>query len=171
MYILHGMQKSFHNERREQGMNKLREILSGREVAIAGIGKYQQDFEYVFEEVRPIMYIVEDGSTDLHNGRRVVPVEEVRELELDNLLIIICDALESEIEKRLRGAGLEGYGKNYIWAEELFEALDFNLSDTVGERKVVFWNYCTDLKAKYDEIEALQGIEPYMITGAQQRKY
>jgi len=32
-------------------MKGLLEIVNGRKVAIVGLGKYQQDFEYIFDEL------------------------------------------------------------------------------------------------------------------------
>jgi len=141
-------------------VKKLREIIAGRKVAIAGIGKYQQDFEYVFEELTPEIYITKDNDIKVYNGKQVVDVEKIREIDLENTLIIICDRVTSLLEKRIEELGLKGSGEDYIRAEALFETLDFDLAGEINGRKIVYWDYKAELENKYREVKELADIKP-----------
>lgn len=42
----------------------IEKAIRGKKVGICGIGKFQEDFEYVFQEIRPLFYIVNEKNNE-----------------------------------------------------------------------------------------------------------
>ncbi len=123
---------------------KLEKIISGRKIAICNIGKFQEDFEWVFFDIKPDLYI--DDEYDGESFKKI-PVRRTNEINKANIvryLVIVCDieahksgAPEREWE-RLEKNGL-AHGSEYIFAEELFTTLDFDWKECVNGRKIAVW--------------------------------
>ena len=71
-------------------MNKLKKILHGRKIAICGIGKFQEDFEYVFDTIKPKFYISDSFSGVEYHDLPVYKTQDLKKNNLENILIIVC---------------------------------------------------------------------------------
>lgn len=122
--------------------NKLKKMIDGKEVAICGIGKFQEDFEYVFETLKPKFYIADDFDGKTYKGLDVYRTTELKQCSLDNILIIVCDLhamAHSEREwNRLEQVGYKK-GEDFIFAEELFPTLNFDIETAAAGRKIAIW--------------------------------
>lgn len=130
-------------------MSRLSKILNGRDIAICGIGKFQEDFEYVFDALKPRFYISDDFEKKQHKGLPVYKTFELKNVNLENILIIICDlsAVNNCKEKRdwnrLEEEGIY-WGKDFVFADELFPTLDFDWKETAAGRKIAVWGTGTE---------------------------
>lgn len=111
-------------------------IVKGRRVFIFGIGKQQEDFEYVYDDISVEGYMTVSGEESF-NGNRAFKFSELSNDFFVNTLVIICLKKDETVEKLFTDKGLYGNGKNYIWAEELFVFLDFNLKNVAASRSIV----------------------------------
>ncbi|MCI8307287.1 MAG: radical SAM protein [Lachnospiraceae bacterium] len=135
-------------------MSRLTKILKGREIAICGIGKFQEDFEYVFDTLKPKFYISDDFAGKLYKELPVYRTYELKEADLNNVLIVVCDltVVKSGCEKRdWNRLEDEGYnwGKDYIFADELFQTLDFDWKETANGRKIAIWGTGAESRKLY----------------------
>lgn len=125
-------------------MNKLKKILHGRKIAICGIGKFQEDFEYVFDTIKPKFYISDSFSGVEYHDLPVYKTQDLKKNNLENILIIVCDlkiitpCAEIREWNRLEEEGYH-WGRDFIFADELFPTLDFDWKETAGERKIAIW--------------------------------
>lgn len=148
-------------------MKKLSEMISDRNVAICKIGKFQEDFQYVFDWVHPTCYIDDSYSEKTYNELPVHRVSELGEAP-SPLFIIICDleAHNADVKGRewqcFGELGLE-WGKDYVFADELFSELDFDYRTKIRGRKIAYWGtgnparqlLLSGLPSKYDLEPAL----------------
>ena len=139
-------------------MKALFEIVNDRKIAIVGLGKYQQDFEYIFDELDIDFYIADKGDADVK--RPVLQIDEVSKEELENHLVIICESKPSRVEECLKKFGMLGQGVDYIYGEELFQTLDLDLERLAKGRKIAFWGYTEDCKKNIQRVEAIRDLIP-----------
>lgn len=147
-------------------MSRLAKILKGREIAICGIGKFQEDFEYVFETLKPKFYISDDLQAKQYHDICVYRTSELKNVNFENVLIIVCDlnVVKSGGEKReWNRLEEEGYhwGEDFIFADELFPTLDFDWKETAGKRKIAIWGTGAESRKFYitNKAETL-GLRP-----------
>lgn len=140
----------------------LSEIVKGKKVIIAGSGKMRYDFEYVFDEILPEAYIC-DGALNTNVIDDYILLDSLRGSDVAGRFIIICASKESNYERRFVELGLKGRGEDYIFAEDLFELLDFNLLREASGRKIAFWDYSPRQDAQIKKAEALRSLSPDVV--------
>ncbi len=135
-------------------MNRLKAMLKTKKIAICGIGKFQEDFEYVFDTLKPEFYISDGFNGKAYKGLCVYRTSELKACDLSHILIIVCDLSE---EKRCSKDGewnrlkQEGYqhGEDFIFADELFPTLDFDWEEEAAGRKIAIWGTGAECKKFY----------------------
>lgn len=101
-------------------------LFNDKKVYLYPVGKYQKDFEYIFDELKIEGYL----STDLekYNGKLsspppVINITDVKNMDNEEIKVIICSE-----DKALKKSLIDNWGYEYessiIYAEELFELLD-----------------------------------------------
>lgn len=135
-------------------MSRLTKILKGREIVICGIGKFQEDFQYVFDTLKPKFYISDDFDGEYYKDLPVYRTFELKNMDLDNILIVVCDlnVLKSTNETRdWNRLEDEGYlwGEDFVFADELFTTLDFDPEDYAHGRKIAFWGTGAECRMVY----------------------
>lgn len=135
-------------------MSKLEKIIYGRKIAICGIGKFQEDFEYIFHTLKPEFYISDSFDGVKYHDLPVYKTQDLKEQDLENILMIVCDlkaitsCVESREWNRLEEEGYQ-WGRDFIFADELFHTLDFDWKETAGDRKVAIWGTGTESRKYY----------------------
>ncbi len=104
---------------------------------ICGVGKIQNDFEYIFPEMKPEYYIWTESSQQYSDDLVVYGYEKLEE-ETGDFYVIICDREKEVCAGELERHGLK-YGEKYGYADDYFSKLDYPLKEKVRNRKVVVW--------------------------------
>lgn len=111
-----------------------------KKIIICGVGKIQNDFQYIFTEYEPAWYIWTENSHKYKESMEnlIYPYEHLREEDKNNIEVIICDKFKEQCGGELEKYGLK-YGKHYFYAEDYFYALDFPLKSIAAGRKLAIW--------------------------------
>lgn len=119
-------------------------------VVIWGNGKFQQDFQYIFEDIIPAYYVVDNSEYPIGGG--VYPAAELREdPDRDRMMIIICDFDQVSAGNTLVKMGFE-HGKSFLYADEIFAVLDEIPKLNINNRKLAFWGTGTELSYFRDKV-------------------
>ncbi len=112
-------------------------MFEDKKVIILGTGKFQQDFQYIFQDISPAYYISLKDECDIH--KNIYPITYLlEEKDKENLLIIICDFDKTEAERKLDEMGFQRT-VNYIEADDIFYVLDEPERLNVNNRQIAFW--------------------------------
>lgn len=95
-----------------------------KSVMLYKLGRFQEDFEYLFPEIKIDKYIVETDET-YHNYIECVKLKYLKK-PLKSL-IVICDRKNNEITKKFRKANLIE-NKDFMYFEDFGKIIDENLS-------------------------------------------
>lgn len=112
-------------------------MFEDRKVVIWGTGKFQQDFQYIFDDIHPAYYVTSDDSSSM--------AQLEGDKDKKNLLVIICDFNKDDIRNSLEKMGDFEYGKSFIYAEDIFPVLDEPVKLHLDGRKLAFWGTGTEL--------------------------
>lgn len=105
---------------------------------ICGIGKVQNDFEYILPDIKIDGYFYAPWQTETDDGY-AMPFEEIKEyIEKDDVRIIVCDRNRTDVLKRLVDMGFER-GVNVFLAEDFFYLLDYNYVERADHRPIAIW--------------------------------
>lgn len=105
---------------------------------ICGIGKIQNDFEYILSEIKVDGYFLAPGQVDL-SGKTVMPFEKVSQyVDRDNIRIIVCDQNRDCVLQQLIDMGFKR-GKNVFLADDFFYILDYDYMKTADGRPIAIW--------------------------------
>lgn len=120
-------------------MSALDCFINGRRIAIFGIGKMQEDFEYAFQDISISFYVTSDNNKNrTHHSKPVYCLSQLCEHFDGNTLLVACvrdrNALKSLLEQ-------DGYKeeKDFCFAEDLFKFLDTDWAEIIGNRKIAVW--------------------------------
>lgn len=109
---------------------------------ICGIGKIQNDFEYMFSEMEIEGYFLspyqEQSGGRYRIDKEVLPFADIQNYVAEDMHIIICDRKKDEILTVLLGWGYE-HGKNVFLADDFFGQLDFGFEQALKEKKIAIW--------------------------------
>lgn len=106
-------------------------------IIICGMGKIQNDFQYIFPDIEVEKYILTENS--------VIPKDIAKEciVTFDTIPegrneIIICDREKEKCALKLNELGLK-YGQDYKYADDYFGRLDYDIDLCAQGRKIVVW--------------------------------
>lgn len=114
---------------------KIESLTHGKKIAIYGIGRFQKDFEYVFDSLNPVYYIWDNYCESTYEDKPVYSTSEFKKIYNDDTLIIICDYDKTRAKFILSNFGLQ-CGVNYYEADDFFLTLDLDIKDLAGDRKI-----------------------------------
>lgn len=117
-------------------------MFENKKVIIWGTGKFQKDFQYIFDDIYPAYYVTEDNNCLTDN---VFSAQKLLEEDRDDLLIIVCDFNWEQVRKRLEKWGFE-HRKSFLFAEEIFSILDSPPVLHLNDRKLAFWGVGAELR-------------------------
>lgn len=106
--------------------------LETKKIVIWGYGKQQKDFQYVFDSLEIEYYVTTQQIEGTCAPERIL--EEVA----SRLMVIVCEADTSAATAFLEKNHF-AYKKNYCYAEDLFDTLDFNWESLSKGRKLAIW--------------------------------
>ena len=109
-----------------------------KKVIICGVGKIQNDFQYIFTQYEPEWYIWTENSYKYREDMEIYPYDHLEKEDMNNIEVIICDKDKEQCKENLERHGLV-YGKHFFYAEDYFHTLDFPLQDIVAGRKIAIW--------------------------------
>lgn len=146
-----------------------RKLLQEKKVALYGIGKIQEDFEYIFDWINIEFYITDHcEKKTLHDK----PVFQLSEIDSENLLVIICDKRSTTFHK-LERKGFQ-YQESFVKVEDLFEMLDDSWNEPWDDKRLVIWgagNTCKDLLWIMDDFQYHRSIEFFIDSNAKDNGY
>lgn len=123
-------------------------MFENKKVVIWGTGKFQKDFQYIFEDIIPAYYVV--GNSQYGGG--VYSAARLREdPDRDRMMIIICDFDQVSAGNTLEEMGFE-HGKSFLYAEEIFPILDEMPKLNINNRKLAFWGAGMELSYFRDNV-------------------
>ena len=88
-----------------------------KKIIIYGVGKIQQDFQYIFDWIVSEYYV--DSNKMILDKPNIYPINKILEEKLDDILVIVCIHDKKEAEQNLVELGLS-YKKNFLWVDDLF---------------------------------------------------
>ncbi len=113
------------------------EELKNREVAIYKIGKFQEDFEYIFDFLKLKYYV--DNFSGEYKGSPVISIDEFLQKKDSKVLLIICQRNKRrELIEDYENRGLI-HNKDFVFADELFWLLDYDWKRACNGRIIAFW--------------------------------
>ena len=125
---------------------------------IYGIGKLQKDFQYIFDNIDIDYYIEDEEEINKSIYDNTFLVDRVLD-EKSDFLIYVCKRDREKASYKLKEIGLK-YGEDFIFADELFPQLDFNLKEIKKEKKIAVWGRGNSYKSLieneyilYDDID------------------
>ena len=104
---------------------------------ICGVGKIQNDFEYIFPHIKPDYYI-ETPNSQIYDSSMDICSFDVLDNEIDEVEIIICDDNKEYCVNKLAEYGYI-YGIHVKYADDFFESLDYPIISKMGKRKLAIW--------------------------------
>lgn len=94
-----------------------------RKVCLYKLGRYQQDFEYLFPKIKIKKYIVDD-KTKVHNGIECIKLDDLKfKKSKIKDLIVICDKRLAKISDKFSSLGFIEH-KDYMFLEDFGRILD-----------------------------------------------
>lgn len=94
-----------------------------KNVYLYKLGRYQQDFEYLFSKIKIKKYIVDD-KTKIYNGLECIKIDDLKfEKNKINDLIIICERKDNKISKKFNDLGFIE-SRDYMYFEDFGTILD-----------------------------------------------
>ncbi|MBR3624632.1 MAG: hypothetical protein IKN43_14935 [Selenomonadaceae bacterium] len=118
------------------------DLIKEKEIYIYPIGKYQEDFEYIFDELNVIGYIADQPNISEHHGKRAYNMSEFKTLASENSVIILCSDNIDDKTKLCAGLGNE-FNDSIIRADDLFDILD-------EEQDIKYWSKGRRVAFVYD---------------------
>lgn len=109
-----------------------------KNVFIYGKGKWQQDFEYIFQNRLDIRGYILDGETEKqYNQKRVIDITQIsKELDFAKDFVIVCTRDKERWLKHAKKYGLNE-GENYQFSSWFFSYLDENIRDYCPEKEKI----------------------------------
>lgn len=104
---------------------------------IYGIGKLQKDFQYIFDDMKIDYYIEDEEEINNSIYDNTFLVNSILQ-ENDEFMIYVCKKDKRKASSKLEQIGLT-YGENYIFADELFNRLDFDVKEIKKNKKIAVW--------------------------------
>ncbi len=123
---------------------------------ICGVGKIQNDFQYIFQDFEVAGYIRTENSLIYDSTMIIVEYDYLRDLEIEETRIIICDREKEKCREKIEKYGYV-YGANLYYADDFFDSLDYPLQEIVKGRELVIWGTGT---AKENTLEVLKEYLP-----------
>lgn len=112
------------------------EWIKKKKIIIYGVGKIQQDFQYIFDWIVSEYYV--DSNKMILDKPNIYPINKILEEKLDDILVIVCIHDKKEAEQNLVELGLS-YKKNFLWVDDLFYLLDDVDEEYVLGKNVYIW--------------------------------
>lgn len=150
-------------------MKDLFELLKNKEIAIYGLGKRQEDFEYIFHWIDVKYYISKTYNKKTYHGKLVFTPANMNKT---NLFIINCEDSKTA-NNELVQYGFT-YESTYINMEDLFYLLDKNWNEPWDYKKLVIWgtgNTCKDLLSAMEENQYRKPVEYFIDSNANKEEY
>ncbi|HEX2937841.1 MAG TPA: radical SAM protein [Ruminiclostridium sp.] len=98
------------------------ELFDKKSIAIFGVNRYQRDFEYIFDFLN-INFYIDDNMLVSNQSKPVFTVNELSFDKFRNVVVIICEKNKEAACRALESFDLQ-YGKDFIYAEDIFSLLD-----------------------------------------------
>ena len=105
-----------------------------KKVYLYKIGRFQEDFEYVFPEIKVVKYITEE-SKFRYNLKECVRLASLRKKTKE--LIVICDRKNKETTSRFNKLGFIEK-KHYMYLEDFADFLNYKLSKKEEKEHKIF---------------------------------
>lgn len=119
--------------------------LRNKKIVLYGTEKMQKDISYMFDQLDFAYYI--DQKEDTWDYEAAIK-EAVKNVGIESVFVIICTEKSSEIDARMVSCGLE-YTKSFVYAQDMFLALDFDWRKLAKGRKIALWG--TGVECDYFE--------------------
>ena len=111
----------------------LQAIQKGEEqILIYGMGKFQQDVEYIFDELAVEAYLIDQCPIEGHCDRPVFTLDAWNPGTTKAKIVLICDFDAEEVRQELLAKGISD--AHIIVADELFLLLDDELDPVLAAR-------------------------------------
>lgn len=121
-------------------------------VIVYGIGRFQEDFEYLFPTFKVLGYITNNKKE--YKGKKCYKESELSSSKLKRHTIIICDRKSDKITNKFNKYGLK-YKKNYYYLEDIAYLLDDKID------KLTFYTY----KYYYEKVKKWRHDDVYKSNG------
>lgn len=104
---------------------------------IYGIGKLQKDFQYIFDDIEIAYYIEDEEEINNSIYNNTFSVDSIMQ-EKEEFIVYVCKRDKEKASSKLERIGLTK-GKDYIFADELFHKLDFDIKEIKKKKKIAVW--------------------------------
>lgn len=132
-------------------------VFQNKKVVIYGIGRFQMDFQCIFDTIEVAYYVSEDTSEQKMFEKEVRNPEYLKEEKDENLLVIVCDLDFDTKKQELIAYGLAE--KQIIYGEDLFPLLD-NYQCDIEKEEVVMWGVGNTTKEFFERYDRIWQTEP-----------
>lgn len=108
-----------------------------KKAILFNVGRFQEDFEYIFSDIEIEKYITEE-NIDTYNGKEAIRIDNLN--KSNKTIIIICDRKNEKYDKLLNNIGyIEN--KNYIYMEDYSVVLNEKESSKLDfiKEKLYYW--------------------------------
>ena len=104
-----------------------------KNVLLYRIGRLQEDFEYMFDYVNVIAYLLDESQLIEYNGKKCYNFSNINEINFKKYKIIICDRKNKKILDKFNTIRNVTYGKNLFFIEDIAYLLNDKV-DEIGFR-------------------------------------